>query len=259
MSANTELPHTDDHDTFPAASGPTTDLDNSLAQLLSRDFYSHTHVLPAAFHTNFLPPLFAWNQLQGAPPEYTHLLPAQLVPSVPFPGTSQSAPLPQPAPQLSLQRDQRTSPSRLTRPRSASIPQSSPTFSTHSLVEPDDPNDEERVVEEKRKRNTAASARFRIKRKQKTINLERSVSDLSGRAEELEKEVADLRRENGWLKEIVMLRGSRYAAAATAQQREALSQAVKDAGINLAVDTNTPGTSAQRTSENSSDEESDSE
>jgi len=85
------------------------------------------------------------------------------------------------------------------------------------------------------------------------------VSDLSGRAEELEKEVADLRRENGWLKEIVMLRGSRYAAAATAQQREALSQAVKDAGINLAVDTNTPSTSAQRTSENSSDEESDSE
>ncbi|KAL1738640.1 hypothetical protein HDZ31DRAFT_16016, partial [Schizophyllum fasciatum] len=57
--------------------------------------------------------------------------------------------------------------------------------------------------EEKRRRNTAASARFRIKKKQKTLNLERSVADLTGRAEELEKEAADLRRENGWLREIV--------------------------------------------------------
>ncbi|TEB35106.1 hypothetical protein FA13DRAFT_1707240 [Coprinellus micaceus] len=52
-----------------------------------------------------------------------------------------------------------------------------------------------------------------IKKKQKTVNLERSVSDLTGRAEELEKEVADLRRENGWLKEIVMLKGTRIASA----------------------------------------------
>ncbi|EAU93186.2 hypothetical protein CC1G_13211 [Coprinopsis cinerea okayama7 len=76
------------------------------------------------------------------------------------------------------------------------------------------------IAEEKRRRNTAASARFRIKKKQKTINLERSVSDLTGRAEELEREVADLRRENGWLKEIVMLKGTRFAA-----QRMALNQA----------------------------------
>jgi len=103
------------------------------------------------------------------------------------------------------------------------------------------------------------AARFRIKRKQKTINLERSVSDLSGRAEELEKEVADLRRENGWLKEIVMLKSSRFAAVASAQQRQALSQAIKDAGINLGVDTNTTrtsiSTSAQRVGEDLSDQE----
>lgn len=55
-------------------------------------------------------------------------------------------------------------------------------------------------------------ARFRIKKKNKTVTLERSVSNLTGRAEELEREAADLRRENGWLKEIVMLKGSRYAA-----------------------------------------------
>ncbi|KAF9243897.1 hypothetical protein BU15DRAFT_7434, partial [Melanogaster broomeanus] len=57
--------------------------------------------------------------------------------------------------------------------------------------------------EDKRRRNTAASARFRIKKKQRSVNLERTVTDLTGRAEELEREAADLRRRNGWLKEIV--------------------------------------------------------
>lgn len=51
----------------------------------------------------------------------------------------------------------------------------------------------------------------------KTTNLERSVSDLTGRAEELEREAADLRRENGWLKEIVMMKGNRFASTASLQ------------------------------------------
>jgi len=70
------------------------------------------------------------------------------------------------------------------------------------------------------------------------------VSDLTGRAEELEREVTDLRRENGWLKEIVMLKGTRYAQAANAQQRMALSQAVHAAGIDLTMEgIGHPGTS----------------
>lgn len=52
----------------------------------------------------------------------------------------------------------------------------------------------------------APPARFRVKKKQKTLNLERTVSDLTGRVEELEQEASDLRRENGWLKEIVTLK-----------------------------------------------------
>ncbi|KAF7437152.1 hypothetical protein PC9H_003988 [Pleurotus ostreatus] len=78
-------------------------------------------------------------------------------------------------------------------------------------------------AEDKRRRNTMASARFRIKKKQRTLNLQRSVSDLTGRAEELEKEAADLRRENTWLKEIVMLKGTRVAQMNAA--RRALAQA----------------------------------
>ncbi len=49
-------------------------------------------------------------------------------------------------------------------------------------------------------------ARFRLKKKQKNVNLEHTISDLTGRAEELEKQAEDLRRENGWLKEIVILK-----------------------------------------------------
>jgi len=52
-------------------------------------------------------------------------------------------------------------------------------------------------------------ARFRVKKKIKSHNLERTVSDLSGRVDELEQEAADLKRENGWLKEIVVLKSGR--------------------------------------------------
>lgn len=45
--------------------------------------------------------------------------------------------------------------------------------------------------DDKRRRNTAASARFRIKKKQRAHDLERTVSDLTGRAEDLEREASD--------------------------------------------------------------------
>jgi hypothetical protein len=66
------------------------------------------------------------------------------------------------------------------------------------------------------------AARFRVKKKHRTITLERAVSDLTGRAEELEREVDDLRQENGWLKEIVVLKGTQNVA----NNRLALRQAV---------------------------------
>ena len=70
------------------------------------------------------------------------------------------------------------------------------------------------------------TARFRVKKKHRTIALERAVSDLTGRAEELEREVGDLRRENGWLKEIVVLKGGQNIA----NNRLALRQAVASGG-----------------------------
>ncbi|KAF8311130.1 uncharacterized protein EI90DRAFT_2893867, partial [Cantharellus anzutake] len=59
-------------------------------------------------------------------------------------------------------------------------------------------------ADEKRRRNTAASARFRTKKKQRTLNLERNIQDLTGRAEDLEKEAGELRKENEWLREMVV-------------------------------------------------------
>jgi hypothetical protein len=47
------------------------------------------------------------------------------------------------------------------------------------------------------------AARFRAKKKAKSINLERSVTDLQGRIGDLEVERGELKKENGWLKGIV--------------------------------------------------------
>lgn len=69
-----------------------------------------------------------------------------------------------------------------------------------------------------------------MKRKLKTLNLERTVGDLTGRTEELEREAADLRRENGWLKEIILLksRGVGEFGAAAAQPVESTSLGARE-------------------------------
>ncbi|RXW22892.1 hypothetical protein EST38_g2946 [Candolleomyces aberdarensis] len=181
------------------------------------NFFHHDGMPPA----NQLPSLstmdFPWPHM-SSPPQHHGSLPYHPHPQSPSTSTmtSSSSPtstfVPSPYPIPPLPPPQEISSSRSARGRSSST--------TEDLTEA-----ERGVIgEEKRRRNTAASARFRIKKKQKTVNLERSVSDLTGRAEELEREVSDLRRENGWLKEIVMLKGTRFAAA-NVSHRAALNQA----------------------------------
>ncbi|KAJ3881099.1 hypothetical protein F5051DRAFT_127627 [Lentinula edodes] len=60
------------------------------------------------------------------------------------------------------------------------------------------------TAEDKRLRNTAASARFRLKKKEREIALDRKTKELEARVNELEKECEGLRRENGWLKGLVV-------------------------------------------------------
>lgn len=60
------------------------------------------------------------------------------------------------------------------------------------------------AAEDKRRRNTAASARFRLKKKEREAALEGRAKELEGRVSELERECEGLRRENGWLKGLVV-------------------------------------------------------
>ncbi len=59
-------------------------------------------------------------------------------------------------------------------------------------------------AEDKRKRNTQASARFRLKKKEREQHMEVKCKELEGKVTELEKECEALRRENGWLKGLVV-------------------------------------------------------
>jgi len=59
-------------------------------------------------------------------------------------------------------------------------------------------------AEDKRRRNTAASARFRMKKKEREVALEKKSKELEIRVTELERECEGLRRENGWLKGLVV-------------------------------------------------------
>ena len=59
-------------------------------------------------------------------------------------------------------------------------------------------------AEDKRRRNTAASARFRLKKKEREAALEKRAKELEVKVSELEKECEGLRRENGWLKGLVV-------------------------------------------------------
>lgn len=74
-------------------------------------------------------------------------------------------------------------------------------------VDPTSLNDEElnrlAIEEDKRRRNTAASARFRVKKKQREQALEQEAKELRERVAVLEKEVDTLKTENGWLRGII--------------------------------------------------------
>ena len=58
--------------------------------------------------------------------------------------------------------------------------------------------------EDKRRRNTLASARFRLKKKEREVAMERRAKDLDDRVADLERECESLRKENQWLKSLVV-------------------------------------------------------
>jgi hypothetical protein len=58
--------------------------------------------------------------------------------------------------------------------------------------------------EDKRRRNTAASARFRVKKKQREQALEKSAKEMTEKVTVLENRISQLETENKWLKNLIM-------------------------------------------------------
>ncbi|ORY57714.1 hypothetical protein BCR35DRAFT_309613 [Leucosporidium creatinivorum] len=61
----------------------------------------------------------------------------------------------------------------------------------------------EEIEEDKRRRNTAASARFRAKKKQRDQQLQQTSIQLREKVQDLEKEKTSLKAENTWLRDLV--------------------------------------------------------
>ncbi|RGP69908.1 regulatory cys-3 [Fusarium sporotrichioides] len=93
--------------------------------------------------------------------------------------------------------------------------------------------------EDKRRRNTAASARFRIKKKQREQALEKSAKEMSEKVSVLESKVSQLETENKWLKNLLVDKNEgndeiialwkEFAASKTANKPESKAKSsVKD-------------------------------
>lgn len=66
--------------------------------------------------------------------------------------------------------------------------------------------------EDKRRRNTAASARFRIKKKQREQALERTAKEMSEKVGALEQRISQLEMENKWLKNLITEKNGKSGA-----------------------------------------------
>ncbi|KAH6663358.1 hypothetical protein B0J14DRAFT_276680 [Halenospora varia] len=95
-------------------------------------------------------------------------------------------------------------------PESASAgPQPGQKRKAESISSPGGPVDFEEASrlaaeEDKRRRNTAASARFRVKKKQREQALERSAKEMGDKVAALEGRINQLETENKWLKNLIV-------------------------------------------------------
>lgn len=86
-----------------------------------------------------------------------------------------------------------------------STPSSGQTGGKRKQSQDKSPNEPARAAaeEDKRRRNTAASARFRVKKKQREQALELSVKEANDKNNKLEARVSQLELENKWLKNLI--------------------------------------------------------
>jgi hypothetical protein len=68
---------------------------------------------------------------------------------------------------------------------------------------PADEASRQAAEEDKRRRNTAASARFRVKKKQREQALEQTANEMSDKCTQLEERIGELEMENKWLRNLI--------------------------------------------------------
>ncbi|KAH7094645.1 hypothetical protein FB567DRAFT_8467 [Paraphoma chrysanthemicola] len=96
--------------------------------------------------------------------------------------------------------------------------------------------------EDKRRRNTAASARFRVKKKQREQALEQTAKEMSDKAARLEQKVQQLETENAWLKGLITEKsGGKHS---TTDLKALLSKHEEAAGRSSPTHTDGVGTKA---------------
>ena len=96
--------------------------------------------------------------------------------------------------------------------------------------------------EDKRRRNTAASARFRVKKKQREAALERTVKEVNDKNAQLQSKVDQLEMENKWLKNLIVEKNgnqSKEEITKAFQQfrRESEERETKGSGVKTGVGT----------------------
>ncbi|KAI6022672.1 hypothetical protein EDC04DRAFT_2574987 [Pisolithus marmoratus] len=219
-----------DHPPHPTAAVPPFDIHSLLASFGANPFLppaptpvpQQNSAAPTQFSA--IPSLAQLIALQSAhgvtypvpPPPPT--VPAQ---QAPVQSPSVPVPTPVPAPQPPAKRARTTKSQSLADHSDVSAAQSpqdpaSPATSTQT----ESTSQVFAAAEDKRRRNTAASARFRLKKKEREAALERRAKELEERVLELERECEGLRRENGWLKGLVVgVTGAGAGAGATQQQK----------------------------------------
>lgn len=81
--------------------------------------------------------------------------------------------------------------------------------------------------EDKRRRNTAASARFRVKKKQREQALERTAKEMSEKVTALEGRIQQLETENKWLKNMILEKNGSGDQITSSLEKEPSSKELK--------------------------------
>ncbi|KAJ5113491.1 hypothetical protein N7456_002025 [Penicillium angulare] len=165
--------------------------------------------------------------LNGPNPQQVHIqnAPYSAVSSVPnVPVAPHSAA----APAVPMNAPQSVAPAQVPTPAQSLSPTAPATSgpkrkNTQKVPEPT-PEEEARGVadEDKRRRNTAASARFRVKKKMREAALERTVKETNDKNDALEARVSQLELENHWLRGLIMEKNG------SEERNEASEKAISD-------------------------------